>query len=109
MCADKFIYSLTLVTTVLLLEGCSSTLPTQSDGEILSSLSKVTDGENKCSYPFGGDNGKNLFFSVKDKSSNYCNIFAKADPFSASMSQKTGGKNYHIAPSYSASTQNKHQ
>ena len=105
MCVNKFFYSLTLVTTVLFMEGCSSTLPTQSDGEILSSLSKVTDGENKCSYPFGGDNGKNLFFSVRDKGSDYCNIFAKADPFSASMTQKTAGKNYHIAPSYSPSIQ----
>lgn len=95
---------LMLAVSVVLFTGCSSVLPVQSNGELLSSLSRVTEGDNACRYSFGGDNGKNLFIVVEDKSSNYSNIYVKESPFSASMTQKTGGNNYHMAPTYSPVT-----
>ena len=99
-----FYYLPCLVCGMLMSVSCKSPIPVQSSGEVLSSLSKVTDGENKCEYPFGGDNGKNLYFSVQNKGTYARNIYCKTDPFSASMSQKTAGKNHNMAPSYCALT-----
>ena len=73
-------------------------------GENLNSLSKVTEGEYKCDEPFGGDNGRNLFFVVHTKGSFSSNIYKKDDPFSASMSEKTSGTNQNMAPTYCAAT-----
>lgn len=78
-----------------------------SPGENLTSLSQVVETAYKCDYPFGGDNGKNLFFSVNDKSDNskVCNIYRKDNPLSKSMSLLTGGNNHNVMPSYSQSIQ----
>lgn len=74
-------------------------------GENLSALTEVTKSDETCFSPFGGDQGRNLFFAVEDKSGNYSNIFHRPDnPISTAMSQKTGGKNHHVAPTYCAAT-----
>lgn len=73
-------------------------------GENLTMLSKVTEGEHRCDEPFGGDNGRNLFFVVHTKGSTSSNIYKKDDTFSASMSEKTSGSNQNLAPAYCAAT-----
>ena len=49
-----------------------------SSGENLSALTKVTDNEEPCISPYGGDNGKDLFFAARENNKNLClhiNIF----------------------------------
>ncbi len=72
-------------------------------GENLSTLTQVTDNQEPCMDPFGGDNGSPLYFSVRENKK-YYNIYKKDNPFSASMSQKTSGKNYNRQPCYNAAT-----
>lgn len=95
--------------------GCSSKVvvidntPVQHSvsiaGENLSALTEITKSDETCFSPFGGDNGKNLFFAVEDKSHYYSNIFHRPDnPVSTAMSQKTGGKNHNMSPTYCAKT-----
>ena len=68
----------------------------------LQSLNRITDNEdNKFDAPFGGDNGKELFFAVRDKRG-YSNIYRKENPISNAMSPKTNGKNINFSPTYSA-------
>lgn len=69
--------------------------------ENLSALTKVTDREEPCVNPFGGDNGKNLFFAACENKK-YYNIYVKANPFAATITQKTSGMNVNQAPFYSA-------
>lgn len=74
-------------------------------GESLSALTEVTKSDETCFSSFGGDSGRNLFFAVEDRSGNYSNIFHRPDnPISTAMSQKTGGKNHNVAPTYCAAT-----
>lgn len=100
----------------LVVTGCSSTktvyvevpAPEEthvvySPGENLTALTKVHETEYKCDFPYGGDNGKNLFFSVRDKVGNR-NIYRKESPTSMSIVQLTGGTSRNIAPSYCAAT-----
>ena len=42
-----------------------------SGGENLSALTKVTDGDDVCTMPFGGDNGKDLFFAARESRQYY--------------------------------------
>lgn len=67
--------------------------------ENLQSLTKVTDSEEPCISPFGGDNGKDLYFAVRENKK-YFNIYKKENPFSNAISQKTSGKNYNFSPTY---------
>jgi len=88
------------VIIVLLVCGCGTKKwGITSAGENLSALTKVTDSEEDCFTPFGGDNGKDLFFSVSEGSF-YSNIYKKDNPFSGSMNQKTSGKNENTSPTY---------
>lgn len=57
-------------------------------GENLATLTQVTDNQEPCLDPFGGDDGSPLYFSVRENK-RYYNIYKKENPFSASMSQKT--------------------
>lgn len=76
-----------------------------SPGENLTSLTKVTESEYVCGFPNGGDNSKNLFFTMNDKGGTvYSNVYRKENPISASVSQKTAGNNQNTAPTYSAAT-----
>ena len=72
-------------------------------GENLSTLTQVTDNAEPCMDPFGGDNGAPLYFSVRENKK-YYNIYKKANPFSAAMSQKTSGKNFNRNPWYNPAT-----
>lgn len=78
-----------------------------SSEENLQTLTKVTDGEQPCITPYGGDYGKDLFFAVVENNSamsnfNIYNIYKKDNAFSSAMSQKTSGKNYNFSPAYCA-------
>lgn len=73
-----------------------------SPGENLTALTKVHETEYKCWTPNGGDGGRNLFFTVSDKE--YTNIYRKDNTTGMSMSQITGGRNKHTAPSYCSAT-----
>lgn len=67
--------------------------------ESLHALTKITDSEEPVMNPFGGDDGKNLFFTMKDKKG-YWNIMMKATPGSAATVQKTSGTNRNFSPVY---------
>lgn len=87
---------------LLMLGSCGGTKYAIATGdENLSALTKVTDSEEPCINPYGGDEGKNLFFAAREDK-NYYNIFKKENAFSASVIQKTSGKNYNIQPTYNA-------
>ena len=73
-------------------------------GENLTSLTQITDMEDICEFPFGGNNGSNLFFSVTDKRGLSRNIYKRDIPTSGSVIQKTAGKNDNRHPSYCAAT-----
>ena len=70
-----------------------------TNGELLQALTQVTDNEEPCLYPFGGDNGSALFFCARENKKWY-NIYKKDNPFSAAMTQKTSGKNLNYSPVY---------
>lgn len=74
-----------------------------TNGEMLQALTQVTDNEEPCLYPFGGDNGTALFFSARENKK-WFNIYKKDNPFSAAMTQKTSGKNYNFSPAYCPTT-----
>ncbi len=74
-----------------------------SPGENLTSLTKINESENVCYSPFGGDDGRNLFFVVQDKAG-FQNIYRKDVPTSMSLSQITAGNNFNTSPSYCAAT-----
>ncbi|MBQ8502489.1 MAG: PD40 domain-containing protein [Bacteroides sp.] len=84
------------------LSSCGGTkFAITSGDESLSALTKVTDAEGPCISPFGGDNGRDLYFAAQEKGK-YYNIYKKENPFSSAMSQKTSGKNQNYAPAYCA-------
>lgn len=95
-----------LITATLVLAGCGTeTYLVYSPGENLTSLTKVHESKYKCEYPFGGDNGKNLFFSIRDNENDvFSNICRKDNPIGMSVIQLTGGNNQNTRPSYSAAT-----
>lgn len=96
---------LSILSIILLtmLTGCGSKkYAMYSPEEVnLQSLSRITDNEdNKFDAPFGGDNGRELYFAVRDKRGS-SNIYRKENPLSAAMSPKTNGRNINSSPSYS--------
>ena len=58
----SFIFS-----SALLLTSCGTSFLITSSGENLSALTKVTDTQESCVSPYGGDNGKDLFFASCEK------------------------------------------
>ncbi len=72
-----------------------------TSGENLHALTQVTDNEEPCLCPFGGDNGSPLFFCARENK-RYWNIYKKDNPFAAAMTQKTSGKNANYYPCYNA-------
>lgn len=86
------------------LSSCGGTkFAITSGDESLTALTQVTDNEEPCITPFGGDNGKDLFFAARENKK-YYNIYKKENPFSSAMVQKTSGKNNNFAPTYCAAT-----
>ena len=89
---------------LLLLTSCGSKkYAMYSPEEVnLQSLTRITDNEeNEFGAPFGGDNGKELYFTVRDKRGN-SNIYRKENPVSNAMSPKTNGRNFNFSPTYCA-------
>jgi len=85
----------------VLMSSCGGTkFAITSGDEHLSALTKVTDNEEPCVTPFGGDNGKNLFYAARENKK-YFNIYKKENPFSSATTQKTSGKNMNFSPTYS--------
>lgn len=82
---------------------CKEKISHHHDGENLSTLTQVTDNQEPCLDPYGGDNGTALYFSVRENKK-YYNLYKKENPFSAAMSQKTSGKNYNRQPNYNPAT-----
>ena len=95
---------LVMAGVALVLSGCGTKKyamysPEESN---LQSLNRITDNEdNKFNSPFGGDDGKDLFYSVLDKKGSI-NIYHKSNPISNAMSPKTNGRNVNLNPTYSA-------
>lgn len=86
------------------LSSCGGTKFAITTGdESLTALTQITDNEEPCITPFGGDNGKDLFFAARENKK-YYNIYKKDNPFASAMVQKTSGKNLNYAPTYNAAT-----
>lgn len=86
---------------IALLSSCGTNYAVSTGDENLSALTKVTDNEEPCINPYGGDEGKNLFYAACEKKY-YYNIYKKENAFSASVIQKTSGKNVNTQPTYNA-------
>lgn len=84
---------------MVLTVGAKKKWAVTTSGETLSALTQVTDNKFPCINPYGGDNGKNLYYAVNEDGK-YYNIYKKDNAFSAATSQKTSGKNYNMAPVY---------
>lgn len=103
-CKNKsIVVSVSMLTAVLCSCSVSHVMLVQSVGENLSALSQIHESEYRCESPFGGDNGKDLFFTIQDKNG-FSNICRKDNPLNKSMIQLTGGRNYNYAPSYCATS-----
>lgn len=101
----KLLISASLIMVAFLTDGCSPKgWDMYAPGENLTSLTKITDMEDICEYPYGGDNGRNLFFSVRDKRGISRNIYKRDIPTSGSVIQKTAGKNDNRHSSFCAAT-----
>ena len=73
-----------------------------SESENLTALTKITDGSDICTMPYGGDNGHSLFYLkwTSIGNSTYSNIFKKDNPLANAASEKTSGNNKNSHPSY---------
>lgn len=93
--------------TMLFIAALSATakkkLAVTITGENLRALTQVTDNAEPCISPFGGDNGKDLFFAARENKK-YYNIYKKENPFSTAITQKTSGKNQNYSPAYCPAT-----
>jgi TolB protein len=100
---QKTIMPILCIGSLILLSSCVHNLPNYSPEEVnLQSLNRITDNEdNYFEKPFGGDQGRNLFFAVVDKRGN-SNIYQKENPVSNAMSPKTSGRNNNTSPTYCA-------
>ena len=85
--------NLLVVFASLSLFSCRTITITQfaitSENENLYSLTQITNGENVSQSPFGGDEGKDLFYQTLENG--YYHIYKKENVLSASAVQKTGG------------------
>ena len=95
--------SLLLLAAVTMLSSCASKFAISTGDESLSALTQVTDSEEPCITPFGGDEGKNLFYAVKEGRF-YYNIYKKDNAFSNAVAAKTSGNNQNFSPTYCAKT-----
>lgn len=84
------ILSLLLTMEVVAFTGCKTVthFEMKADGEMFTSLSKITESSD-ASTPFGGDNEGPLFFSYQADGKGQTNIYKKDKPLSNSMTQMT--------------------
>lgn len=89
-------------TLTFLLSSCGTIqYSIMSDGENLQALTQITKGENPCGYPFGGDNGNNLFYTMYNKKSYSYHIYKKENVLSEAVQQLTSGENFNYEfPTY---------
>lgn len=97
-----------IMASVATLSGCAAvaeTFETISAGEVLPSLSKITDSP-VSDTPFGGDDDGPLFFAKKIDRFGHWDIYKKDKPLSASMSQMTdmGTTGFAWFPTYNKAT-----
>ena len=88
------------VTAIAVVSCGSSQFAVTTGGENLTSLTKVTDGEEPCINPFGGDEGRNLFYAQGFKKGKYYNIYKKENALANASIQKTEGENQNYSPAY---------
>lgn len=112
----KISFLLSALTISLLLTNCSApkSFSITWPGENLSALTKITEIEEICITPYGGDNSELLFFAVQDANRystdnkyvliKYTNIYRKDSPTSPAIAQKTSGNNFNSSPTYCAKT-----
>lgn len=85
---------------ILLISSCSSSLYLiTSEGESFDALSKITDGDNPCINPNGGDSSTNIVFSSLGNDGSY-NIYMKDNVLSKAIIKKTDGANFNLSPNY---------
>ena len=99
----KKVLLLAILASVTLSISAKKKLAITMTGENLATLTQVTDNQEPCLDPFGGDNGSPLYFSVRENK-RYYNIYKKENPFSAAMAQKTSGKNFNRQPNFNPLT-----
>lgn len=99
----KKVLFVALLASIALSSSAKKKLAITMTGENLATLTQVTDNQEPCLDPFGGDNGSPLYFSVRENKK-YYNIYKKENPFSAAMSQKTSGKNNNRQPNFNPVT-----
>ncbi|MDA3886851.1 MAG: hypothetical protein PF638_14770 [Candidatus Delongbacteria bacterium] len=91
-----------IIIASFILVGCSADrLLMLSDGEYLEELAKVTNSKNSVMFSNGGDEKKNIVYSVWDEDQESYNISLKDYVFSNRISEKTSGpNNYFLFPNY---------
>lgn len=94
-----------LFLVLLLFNSCTTSYLVTSAGESFDSLTKITEREEECLYPNGGDDGENLTFTVKE-SDGYFNIYLKDKVLTNAIIQKTAGNNFNFFPDYCSENQN---
>lgn len=82
----KKVLFVALLASVALSAAAKKKLAITMTGENLATLKQVTDNQEPCLDPYGGDNGATLFFTVRENGK-YYNIYKKDNPFSAHYQQ----------------------
>lgn len=91
--------NLFILAAILCCSGCASNFAVMTTNENLSALTKITDSEDPCFDPEGGDYGKNLFFTIAEDGK-WSNIYKKDNVLVGAVSPKTSGHNHHQSPTY---------
>jgi TolB protein len=97
-----------ILASVVVVSGCAAvavTYETISAGEVLPSLTKITESA-KSETPFGGDDDGPIFFSYDATKTGHYDIYKKDKPLSGSMSQMTdlGTTGFAWFPTYNKAT-----
>lgn len=95
----KKINVLSLGFLILLSNSCSTSYVTQATDESFEQLTKITDIGKPCFGPNGGNENKDLFFSVLEEGG-YFNIYRKENATLPAISQKTFGNGLFLWPNY---------
>lgn len=95
-----------IILASLILVGCSAErLVLLSDGEYLEELTQVTNSSNSAMFANGGDNRKNIVFSVWNEEEESYNIHLKDYVFSNRVTKKTSGmNNFFLLPVFCNTT-----
>lgn len=96
----KKLVMMTLAVGVTISAYAGKNFEITSSGENLMTLTKVTDNEEPCMNPYGGEFGSDLYFAARENKK-YWNIYKKDNVFSTAMNQKTSGNNRNWSPVYS--------